>query len=152
MVAIRVHESAVCSQHGAAQPASPGKWEHGRLLTVPGLCSASSVRPQWVKFTDGYEMMPRAWSSIAEMPYCFSKVIHQILRQGWVSSGRNLYIFLQGHLEKSGRNLFLPVLSGQNWKQLNKTGKNCERCQKWWKKIIVLLNFLQKIMVTNACV
>ena len=30
--------------------------------------------------------------------------------QGWVSSGRNL--FLPGHPDKSGRNLFLPVLSG----------------------------------------
>ena len=52
-------------------------------------------------------------------------------KQGWVSSGRNL--FLPGHPEESGRNLFLPVLSGQNWKKLDKTGKNCERCQKCWK-------------------
>ena len=42
--------------------------------------------------------------------------------QGWVSSGRNL--FLPGHPEKSGRNLFLPVLSGQNWKKLEKTVKD----------------------------
>ena len=53
--------------------------------------------------------------------------------QGWVSSGRNL--FLPGHPEKSGRNLFLPVLSGQNWKKPDKTGKNCERCQKCWKNL-----------------
>ena len=39
-------------------------------------------------------------------------------------------LFLPGHPEKSGRNLFLPVLSGQNWKKLDKTGQNCERCQK----------------------
>ena len=67
--------------------------------------------------------------------------------QGWVSSGRNL--FLPGHPEKSGRNLFLPVLSGQNWKKLDKTG----RAQNCWKKIIIILNYLQKIimiMVTNA--
>ena len=72
-------------------------------------------------------------------------------RQGWVSSGRNL--FLPGHPEKSGSNLFLPVLSGQNWKKLDKTGKNYERDQKCWKKIIIILNYLQKIimiMVTNA--
>ena len=37
---IRVRESAICSQHGAAPPASPGKWALH--------CSASSVRPQWV--------------------------------------------------------------------------------------------------------
>ena len=48
--------------------------------------------------------------------------------QGWVSSGRNL--FHPGHPEKNGRNVFLPVLSGQNWKKLDKTGKNSERCQK----------------------
>ena len=56
--------------------------------------------------------------------------------QGWVSSGRNL--FLPGHPKKSGRNLFLPVLSGQNWKKLDKTGKNYERGQKCWKKIITI--------------
>ena len=71
--------------------------------------------------------------------------------QGWFSSGRNL--FLPGHPEKSGRNLFLPVLSGQNWKKLDKTGKNYDRGQNCWKKIIIILNYLQKIimiMVTNA--
>ena len=71
--------------------------------------------------------------------------------QGWVSSGRNL--FLPGHPEKSGRNLFLPVLCGQNWKKLDKTGKNYERGQKCWKKVITILNYLQKIimiMVTIA--
>ena len=36
--------------------------------------------------------------------------IHTLHCQGWVSSGRNL--FLPGHPDKSGRNLFLPVLSG----------------------------------------
>ena len=68
--------------------------------------------------------------------------------QGWVSSGRNL--FLPGHPEKSGRNLFLPVLSGQNWKKVDKTGKNYERCQKCWKKKLIIHNFLQKIMAKNA--
>ena len=63
---------------------------------------------------------------------CVWDVCYIIFCQGWVSSGRNL--FLPGHPEKSGRNLFLPVLSGQNWKKLDKTGKNCERCQKCWKK------------------
>ena len=50
--------------------------------------------------------------------------------QGWVSSGRNL--FLPGHPEKSGRNLFLPVLSGsgQNWKKLDKTMKEVRNAGK----------------------
>ena len=48
--------------------------------------------------------------------------------QGWVSSGRNL--FLPGHPEKSGRNLFLPVLSGQNWKKLGKTVKDVRNAGK----------------------
>ena len=48
--------------------------------------------------------------------------------QGWVSSGRNL--FLPGHPEKSGRNLFLPVLSGQNWKKLEKTMKEVRNAGK----------------------
>ena len=129
--------------------------------------------------------------------------------QGWVSSGRNL--FLPGHPEKSGRNLFLPVLSGPNWKKLDKTVKdvrnvgwkylsylisykrlwlkmhlvnwyclkhyakastifdlflpvlsgqnwkklddnwgNFKRCQKYWKKLIIILIFSQKVMVTNT--
>ena len=82
---------------------------------------------------------------------CSTDSIADWANQGWVSSGRNL--FLPGHPEKSGRNLFLPVLSGQYWKKLDKTGKNYERGQKCWKKIITILNYLQKIimiMVTNA--
>ena len=47
-----------------------------------------------------------------------------------------------GHPEKSGRNLFLPVLSGQNWKKLDKTGKNYERGQKCWKnKLSYLITY-----------
>ena len=41
---------------------------------------------------------------------CALDLACQWVCQGWVSSGRNL--FLPGHPEKSGRNLFLPVLSG----------------------------------------
>ena len=52
--------------------------------------------------------------------------------QGWVSSGRNL--FLPGHPEKSGRNLFLPLLSGQNWKKLDKTGKTMKEVRNAGKK------------------
>ena len=33
-----------------------------------------------IEFTNGYEMMHKAWSSIEEVPYCFFKVICQILR------------------------------------------------------------------------
>ena len=72
------------------------------------------------------------------------------LSQGWVSSGRNL--FLPGHSENSGGNLFRPALSGQNWKKLDKTGK-----KNLWKMSEMLeknnyhiIFFLQKIMVTNA--
>ena len=32
------------------------------------------------EYTNGYEMMHKAWSSIEEVPYCFFKVIHQISR------------------------------------------------------------------------
>ena len=35
-------------------------------LGVSGLCLQ-------LEFTDGYEMMQRAWSSIVEVPYCFSR-------------------------------------------------------------------------------
>ena len=34
------------------------------------------------KFTNGYEMMHKAWSSIDEVPYFFFKVIHQISSPG----------------------------------------------------------------------
>ena len=47
--------------------------------------------------------------------------------------------------KKSGRNLFIPVLSGQNWKKLDKTGKNYERGNAG--KIITILNYLQKIII-----
>ena len=42
-----------------------------------------AVSGLWLKFeiTDGYEMMHKAWSSIEEVPYCFSRS----------------YIILQGH-------------------------------------------------------
>ena len=32
------------------------------------------------EFTNGYEMLHKAWRSIEEVPYCFFKVIHQISR------------------------------------------------------------------------
>ena len=57
--------------------------------------------------------------------------IYLSLIQGWVSSGRNL--FLPGHPEKSGR----------NWKKLEKTVKDVRNDG---KKIIIILNFLQKII------
>ena len=61
-------------------------------------------------------------------------------RQGWVSSGRNL--FLPGHPEKSGRNLFLPILSRQNWKKLDKTGKKIWKRSEILEKIIIILTWL----------
>ena len=51
---------------------------------------------------------------------------------------------------KSGRNLFLPVLSGQNWKKLDKNWTKLWKMSEMLKKIIIILNFLQKIMVTKA--
>ena len=46
--------------------------------------------------------------------------------------------------------LFLPVLSGQNWKKLDDNWGNFKRCQKYWKKLIIILIFSQKVMVTNT--
>ena len=59
---------------------------------------------------------------LSQHHFSLCRLAFVLAHQGWVSSGRNL--FLPGHPEKSGRNLFLPVLSGQNWKKLDKTGKN----------------------------
>ena len=39
-----------------------------------------------------------------------------------------------------------PISSSFVRTKLEETGKNCERCQKCWKKIIIILNFLQKII------
>ena len=40
--------------------------------------------------------------------------------------------------------LFLPVLSGQNWKKLGDNWGNFKRCQKCWTKTNCLLTFSQK--------
>ena len=45
---------------------------------------------------------------------------------------------------------FLPVLSGQNWKKLDNNWGNFKRCQRYWKKLIIIFIFSQKVMVTNA--
>ena len=37
--------------------------------------------------------------------------------------------------------IFLPVLSGQNWKKLDDNSENFKRCQKCWKKLIIILIF-----------
>ena len=70
------------------------------------------------------------------------------LSQGWVSSGRNL--FLPGHPEKSGRNLFLPVLSGQNWKKLDKTVKDVRNVgRKYFSYLISYKRLWLKMHLVN---
>ena len=46
--------------------------------------------------------------------------------------------------------LFLPVLSGQNWKKLDDNWGNLKRCHKCWKKLIIILIVSQKVIVSNA--
>ena len=55
-------------------------------------------------------------------------------QQGWVSSIRN--IFLPGHPEK---------VSGQNRKKLDKTRKKMWKMSEMLEKIIIILNFLQRL-------
>ena len=115
-----------------------------------------SLKMQWSQYIAQLIMLPifQLWISIIEILISMIQLMDiqnaiimypqpPRIMQGWVSSGRNL--FLPGHPEKSGRNLFLPVFSGQNWMKLDKTGQNCERCQKCWTKILIILNFLQRL-------
>ena len=81
----------------------------------------------------------------------FTSPIPFLLPNGWVSSGRNL--FLLGHSEKSGRNLFLPVLSRPNWKKLEKTVKDVRNTEK--KRLSYLISYkrlwLQMHLVNRYC-
>ena len=97
------------------------KIEHDRIFNNRVKCQCNTYHYNYIE--SGQCLAPKL-----EQPSCphislapCYPMLSKGVSQGWVSSGRNL--FLPGHPEKSGRNLFLPVLSGQNWKKLEKTMK-----------------------------
>ena len=56
-----------------------------------------------LEFTDGYEMMHRAWSSIVEVPYCFSRSsIKYQGHTGWkINDLNSIWVRLQGRSQLS---------------------------------------------------
>ena len=69
-----------------------------------------------LEFTDGYEMMHRAWSSIEEVPYCFSRS----------------YVKLQGHAALKIVN-FDPNWAFPDWNSSLKS----QMAMKWCRKLEV---------------
>ena len=69
------------------------------------------------------------------------------LRVGFLPEETYFFQDIRKKVEETCFFKFCADKTGRNWTKLE---KNCERCQLCWKKIIIILNFLLKIMVRNA--